>query len=169
MQPGAESQSLFLATRLDGLRSRRGLGAGDLAGVFFGFFVDAGVFFGVLLLAGLFAARFGDGAGDDFGVAAFGFGDGFGAAFALAAGLGVGGFFDDLSLSPTSSIAAITTYIAAHAAATWGSPAAAVACESCVVARPRIVSTTPTYCGWRRPTLNGNAVAHGTGRPSLKP
>ena len=64
--------------RLDGLRSRRGLGAGDLAGVFFGFFVDAGVFFGVLLLAGLFAARFGDGAGDDFGVAAFGFGDGFG-------------------------------------------------------------------------------------------
>ena len=126
---------------------------------------DAGLF----ALAGLFAARFGDGAGDDFGVAAFGFGDGFGAAFALAAGLGVGAFFDDLSLSPTSSIAAITTYIAAHAAATWGSPAAAVACESCVVARPRIVSTTPTYCGWRRPTLNGNAVAHGTGRPSLKP
>ena len=61
-----------MAIRLLGLRSRRGLGAGDFAGVFFGFFVDAGVFFGVLLLAGLFAARFGDGAGDDFGVAAFG-------------------------------------------------------------------------------------------------
>ena len=43
---------------------------------------DAGLF----ALAGLFAARFGDGAGEDFGVAAFGFGDGFGDAFAFVAG-----------------------------------------------------------------------------------
>ena len=116
--------------RLDGLRSRRGLGAGDFAGVFFGFFVDAGVFFGVLLLAGLFAARLGDGAGDDFGVAAFGFGDGFGAAFALAAGLGVGAFFDDLSLSPTSSIAAITKSFFARSGLTRAFPSSSPILES---------------------------------------
>ena len=67
----------FEARRLLGLRVARRAGV---------FFADAGL----LLLAGLFAARFGDGAGDDFGVAAFGFGDGggdgFGDAFAFVAG-----------------------------------------------------------------------------------
>ena len=106
-----------------------------------------------------------DGAGDDFSVAAFGSGDALRRS-ALAAGLASAPSSTTCRCrrpppSPPSRRTSPPTPPPPGGAPPPPSRA------SCVVARPRI-GTTPTYCV-AEADVERNAVAHGTGRPSLKP